>query len=397
MEGSRKKVLFVDFGPGFGGSVVNLARIISHAEALGIEPHVIIDHCDPESLGLLSSYTTNVRYLRHVKAGVCFQRNDLRFIRRGMAFLNIFFRGIINIPFYFKVVRYANKASIDIIQFNNVVGLDEIIIALILRRVTVCHAQHGFQSSALLRFFLGRINHFVSISNYVKRDLLTAGVPEQKITLIYNSVDLAEIKRLSEEECNVRVACNGYNVGLFGALLAWKGHHVLIDAVEILVHQRKVNNICFFFVGSSPGDDDAYEQSLRQRVLQLGLEKNIKFIGYIKNIYPVMKKMDVVVHTSIEPEPFGLVLIEAMALGRPVIATNQGGPTEIVVHHKNGILVSPSDAKSLVEALLNVFSDEESRFRMGREGVRTVEEKFNMDLFKNAFKQLYLSIATGAK
>lgn len=393
---NKKKILFIDFGSGFGGSVVNLAKILAVKDRLGIETYVLTDHCDPESLRILQRHAAEVLYLRRQKPGIFMERSICQcgcvFIKKFLYLLSLIVKTLLNIPFYIRVKGFARKISADLVQFNNVMDFDEVVLAWLIGKKTVCHAQRMVGSSGVTRFCLKSADIVVAISEYVKQGILKAGVTEEKIVLIHNAVDIDQINELAtkglDQFCDIP-NFEGYKVGLFGCLLPWKGQDVLIDAVDIFVNRMKIRSGCFFIVGGSPGKDYAYEASLKERVRSLGLEHHIQFAGHVKNIYPIIKEMDIVVHTSIEPEPFGLVVIEAMALGRPVIATKHGGPLEIITDHKDGLLVKPGDSQRLADALLELFADNERRLEMGQEARRTVGQRFNADIFIKSFKKIY--------
>jgi glycosyltransferase involved in cell wall biosynthesis len=99
--------------------------------------------------------------------------------------------------------------------------------------------------------------------------------------------------------------------------------------------------------------------------------------------------MDVVVHTSILPEPFGRVIIEAMAMAKPVIATSMGGPLEIISHGVDGILVRENDPKELAGAIYELLQNSERRALMAQNARKTIEDRFSMDTFKREMEQVY--------
>lgn len=395
-DNRKKRVLFIDFGPGFGGSVVNLTKILTSAGAIGIEPYVVTDHCDEESLTLLKNHTSNVVYMKRVKLGISetgfIARCRIRILKKAVVLINMVVKIILNIPFYLRVARYARKISADIVQFNNIVDLDEVIFGRIIGKKTICHAQRAFQSSMLVTFLFRSVDHFIAISNFIKKNLMEAGVPEEKISLIYNAVDIDEINQLACEESNICDVYDGQErlkVGIFGCLLLWKGHDVFIDAVDILVNKKKIDKVCFYVVGASPDTDAVYEKMLIKKIEDLNLKEYFQFTGYVRNVFPLMKKMDIVLNPSNHPEAFGLVVIESMALSKPVIATNHGGPAEIIQNGKNGFLVEPGNVEELADAINDMLFDQEKRKKIGLAGRIEVEQKFSMDVFARLFRKMY--------
>jgi glycosyltransferase involved in cell wall biosynthesis len=138
-------------------------------------------------------------------------------------------------------------------------------------------------------------------------------------------------------------------VGVFSRLAPWKGQHVLIDALSDLpgVHA--------LFVGDALFDgDESYAETLRTRAAQRGVADRAHFLGFRDEVPVLMQLVDVVVHTSTAPEPFGRVIVEGMLARRPVIATNAGGAREIVDDGCTGLLVPPGDTRALAAALRHV-------------------------------------------
>jgi len=135
-------------------------------------------------------------------------------------------------------------------------------------------------------------------------------------------------------------------VGIFSRLAPWKGQHVLIDALPDLpsVHALLVGDALF-------GGDDPYAQSLRQRAAGGGVANRVHFLGFRDDVPTLMHLVDVVVHTSVAPEPFGRVIVEGMLACTPVVATRAGGAREIVDTGDTGLLVEPGKPSALSEAL----------------------------------------------
>lgn len=130
--------------------------------------------------------------------------------------------------------------------------------------------------------------------------------------------------------------------------------------------------------GRLPNLDESYCSSLRKLIQELGLEESVVFLGFRDNPADYINLMDVVVHSSIEPEPFGRVNIEAMYLKKPVVSTNIGGPTEIFADGKDGILIEPKNPALLAQRIASLLESPESRARLGENAHRTVMERFTI-------------------
>lgn len=155
--------------------------------------------------------------------------------------------------------------------------------------------------------------------------------------------------------------------GVVGRIAGWKGHRLFLEAAA-RVHTQ-LPEARFLIVGDAVTSGDLrVQRELHRRVTRLGLQEAVIFTGVREDIPQVMAALDVLVLPSLQPEPFGLVMLEAMAAGRPVIATNHGGPVEVIEDRVTGVLVPPTDPEPLAEALLMLFRDPDRARAMGAAG-----------------------------
>ena len=160
-------------------------------------------------------------------------------------------------------------------------------------------------------------------------------------------------------------------IGHFGRLHPFKGQHVFLLAARQLLDNRV--RCHFLLVGGAPyGLSPEYSSSLRALVKQESLSDSVTFLGARDDVNALMNACDVVVHSSIEPEPWGLVVAEAMAAGRPVVATRGGGPSEMINDGANGCLVEPNNPQELARALHDLIASATLRSRMGAAARMTV-------------------------
>jgi glycosyltransferase involved in cell wall biosynthesis len=177
-----------------------------------------------------------------------------------------------------------------------------------------------------------------------------------------------------------------------GRIQPWKGQHVLVQAAAEL--KRAGHDLRITIVGSpSFAADDAYYRSLKDMVRSFGLQAMVDFVPHTSDVVAWYRRSDVVVHTSVAPEPFGLVLIEALACGRPVIATNAGGPLDITDHGRTaGLLVPPGDAQALARAIATLIDDPALARQLGREGRARVERLYSARRMVDELQTLYEGI-----
>lgn len=255
-------------------------------------------------------------------------------------------------------------------------------------------------SRILLRHYLRRASAIVANSRSVAADLagtLGAGAP---ISTIYNAVDLAaftpdgpcaDLDRLSGLSPASPGTCR---VGLLATFARWKGHEVFLRAV------REASAPLRAYVIGGPMYDTRGSQhtidELRARAAALGVADRIGFTGFVERPAEALRALDVVVHASTEPEPFGLVIAEGMACGKAVVASRAGGAAELVTEDVDALATPPGDATALAAALDRCAGDPALRARLGAEARRTAERLFDPKVFVSAFLQIYTTLAQQA-
>ena len=140
-------------------------------------------------------------------------------------------------------------------------------------------------------------------------------------------------------------------VGVFSRLAAWKGQHVVLHAVAATPGVNAV------IAGDALFGEQAYAAQLRQLADQLGIADRVRFLGHRSDVTTLMRAVDVMIHPSVDPEPFGRTLVEAMLAGTPVIATDTGAASDILDGGKAGTLIPPGDAPALAAAIAHVLAD----------------------------------------
>ena len=211
----------------------------------------------------------------------------------------------------------------------------------------------------------------------VAQRALTPGADVRKIHLGI-PVRLVAARRGSGAVTRQTIACNGSPlVGIVGRLEAWKGQDVFLRAAARVSAEHP--GAVFAVVGGGlPGKETEYAGRLQTLVEELGLAGRVQFPGHAQDVFPWFDALDVCVHAT-HGEPFGLVLVEAMALGKPLVATALGGPVEIVEEGVSGLLVPPGDEKALAEAIGRLLSDEALAARLadgaGRRAYEFTDER----------------------
>jgi glycosyltransferase involved in cell wall biosynthesis len=163
-------------------------------------------------------------------------------------------------------------------------------------------------------------------------------------------------------------------VGLVATMGLWKGHEVFLRALALLPRDLSLRA---YVVGGRiyrTAGSEVDPNALRRQAAELGIADRVGFTGFVDDPAAAMRALDVVVHASTAPEPFGLVIAEAMACGRPVVVSDAGGAAEIA--DAGALRVPPGDAAALAGALLRLAGDAQLRARLGRAGRAHAEAHF---------------------
>lgn len=212
-----------------------------------------------------------------------------------------------------------------------------------------------------------------------------------KSSAIQNGQELKETN-LNEAQkiLNRKILFNAENeivIALIGRISRWKGQLILLEAFKILV--QKHNNIKLAFIGSTPPNQEEFLDNLMLEIKQSNLEDKVIIIPFQEQIAAVWYSIDIAVVPSTEPEPFGLVALEAMLAKKPVVASNHGGLSEIVVNNETGFLVEPSNPTALAIALEQLISNPEMRNDFGKSGFERAKKVFSVEQYVNSLERLF--------
>lgn len=183
--------------------------------------------------------------------------------------------------------------------------------------------------------------------------------PARPLRLIYPGASLERFDAVAPEapavlRAELGLPADGTLIGIVGRLQRWKGMHVLIDAMATVRRHHPTARLVV--VGGMHDTEPTYPDELRAQAAQLGLTDVVIFAGFQTDVPRWMQAMDIIVHAS-DREPFGIVVIEAMALGKPVVAGAAGGPSEVITAGKDGLLAPFGDAEALAHSLRRFLDD----------------------------------------
>lgn len=239
----------------------------------------------------------------------------------------------------------------------------------------------GWLRRLLVRTFLPkRVIHYIAVSESIRRKIQTfLNVPNDRLTVIPNSVELARIREMATRSDNVPPKETRVRLISVGRLHPAKGIDLLLQALAQVYHQN-LKWECYIL-----GDGSEWSR-LTQLTKILGLNECVSFVGYTLNPYAWLRTADIFVSPS-RWEAFGIAIVEAMALGLPVVATATDGAQDVVSNKVDGILVPVGNVQALADAIINLMHNPSLRQMLG-EKARQKAQQFDAPLIAQRYAEL---------
>lgn len=397
---SGARVLFIDNSFTFGGAIICLRYLVEGLEELGVDSLVI----SGQSREVMHRFFGPARSVDvGLPARWRHEPNIRRFLGRvtpdggwmsravgTMASLETILLRIVP-----RALRYAwtgFRKDVDLVHLNNTLEsqLDGLLAARILGVPCVAHAR-GFQRSGrLVRWMIGGVARHIAISRAVRENLLEIGISDERISLIHDAVDLEEFAEPRDTKSvrqELGIPTAAVTFGMLGRIVEWKGVKEFVSAAIRVLEGDP--NAYALIVGDESDGAPSYFREVRRLAKSSSVRDRIVLTGYREDIPAVMQTLDVVVHTSVAPEPFGLVVAEAMAAGKPVVAADRGGPRDIVLEGETGYLVNPRDTAALAETIESLLRDPDLARELGRSGRERARERFGTERYALEVADLY--------
>jgi len=365
---SPAKILFFDHTAAWGGGEVALFHVITNLDRNRFEPLVVLGEEGPLAERLREA-GVDVQILALPTSVGRARKDGLGW--RSVLKLGRIFQGA---AYCWRLCRCIRKARPAVV-FTNSLKSDVLggVAARLSGVKVVWNVQDRIASDylpqamvRLIRTMARWVPHAVVANS--KATLETLHLPKsgraRRARVIHCGVQIPERVAMPRESETL-------TVGIIGRLASWKGQHVFLRAAAKVL--PKFPTVRFRIVGAALFGEEPYAAELRALTAVLGLEANVDFLGFQSDIPRVLERLDIVVHASTTAEPFGLVVAEAMAAGRAVVATRGGGVPEIVRDRETGLLVPMGDAEALAQGMLELLQDSALRERLGRAGRGYVE------------------------
>jgi len=266
--------------------------------------------------------------------------------------LGLINRLVANVKAIAFLSNYIKDHSIDLVYTNTSTILCGGIAAKRTGVPSLFHVHEIPTGNKLYEFFSGKIinrysSKILTVSNSVKKHWLKY-IDDKKIERIYNGIIFSKTDSLIKLEIDQ----DDFVITSVARIIPYKGHGYLIDVANELI--KKSTKFKFLIVGDTLSSYVSYEKSVKQKVKDLRLEHQIKFLGFREDVSSILKQSDLFIHPAIAPDPLPTVLFESLHNDLPTVATNLGGAIEILDNGNNGLLIPYNDPKKAAD-LINEY------------------------------------------
>jgi glycosyltransferase involved in cell wall biosynthesis len=303
-----------------------------------------------------------------------------------------------------QVSRAARGHRAEVVHANSIRAGIVLGLARPSGAATVVHVRDclppGLLTSATMRLIAATSTIVVANSEYTA-ECMRAAAPGASVEVVYNPVDLGRFDpaRIDRSQARARLReelgdlPDRILLGVVAQISPWKGQDTAIEALRLLVGEGVDAQLLLigsakFVARATRYDNVGYLADLRARVARAGLEDRVSWLGEREDVPELMRALDILLLPSRE-EPFGRTLIEAMALGVPVLATDVGGPREIIENGREGYLLSPSEPEAWARAARAIAESADAGAEMGLAGRRRVEQAFTVERHVEAMLSVY--------
>jgi len=395
------RVLLFDHTAALGGGEIALLNLVRHLDSEKVSPLVVVGAAGP----LVELLRTKIApYVLPLSARVtAIQKGSL-----GIASLFRIREVLHLVAYVWRLVIFMRRHKVDLVHTNSLKA-DIIggVAGRLARRPVIWHIRdridEDYLPNSVVRIFraLCRIlpSHVIanstatlctlSAGNMRASDSIQRAVSDGRMSVVHDGTHLPPLPQSAGQDNAF------FRIGLIGRISPWKGQHIFLQAAALVA--KRFSNARFFVIGAALFGEDAYGSEIRELSRSLAIETLVEFTGFCDDIQSAIAGLDLIVHASTTGEPFGQVIIEGMAAGKPVVATNGGGVPEIVEDGKTGILVPLGDAPAMADAICEVLNDPERARAMGALGRERVEHHFTIERTARSVENVYQHVLHSRK
>ena len=374
MQIEKINILFLILSLNVGGTEKHVLNLVSHINRIKYNPVI----CCLFELGELGEQYVNNEEGILVYSNLIKSKYDLSGIYRGLQIIrneNIHILYTINSPLTQLWGTILSKLA----------GTD----AFITRVATTKPRYHAERRMIANKIMLPFVDKIIAQADTHKEYLIRfEGIKKDKIEVVYNGVELekfhveTDILKLKE---SMGIGGSDPVIGIVARLAPEKGHDVLLKAAKKVVNEFSLAR--FLIIG-----DGEEKQKLQQLTSKLGIESNVSFLGVRKDIPIMLSIMDIAVLSSKQiVETVSNAILEYMAAGKPVVATNAGSTVDLVDNGKTGFLISCGDHEAMADSILKLLGDRDLASKMGKAGREKIKEKFTVQQMISKYESLFMN------
>lgn len=384
-----KNILFIHQSAELYGSDKTLLVLVVAFQRKGFNPIVVLPEAGPLLESLMSQ---NIQ---------TFVLPVLKLSRKMFTI-----KGIISFPFQIvssiqQLHRVLNGLRIDVVYSNTLAVLLGFFYAKQKKIKHIWHVHEIITKPKLVKNIFSRLITAKSNNKIIYNSFATQNFWEGKglkvsSEVVWNGLKKPEDTQWSQDEVisfrkdTLNVHPDDIVIGLVGRINKWKGQILLLDAFSELAFLYP--NIKLVYVGSCPPMQEEYLEILKYKIDKFKLNNRVLILPFQSNIWNIWQSIDIAVIPSIEPEPFGLVAIEAMLSRKPIVASAHGGLVEIIANGVTGILFEPNNQIQLSSALNNLIADKQMRIDYGNAGYDRAITNFTVDQYVQKIETICKSI-----
>ncbi len=404
----RRRILYIDLAPTVGGSIISLYELLRGLDRERFDPFVLLG-AHHAYAAKFSELGLSVIALDQGNAAAPDPTSQAWSGARRSRLATLLKRGTAGadlvhaVGFGLRIWPGLRRQARQVAQIIRVVNPEMVHLndAVCVSRVgilaarsagvpAICHLRSMDSRNYYDRWLSHSLCGYICISQAVNEHQLRLGGRVAPSWVIHNGLDVAEFDSAASGEDvrpSLTLSPQDIVVACVGRLVSWKGQHVFLRALADLA--PRYPRLRGLVVGAPEANSQGYADELYSQTRELGLEGVVSFTGFRQDIPRLLKSADILVHASIQPEPFGRVLIEGMAAGIAVIGTASGAVPEIIEDGVTGLLIRPDDPASMAQAIASIIDHPARAAAIRAAGRRAVEERFSIRQYVHAVETVY--------
>jgi glycosyltransferase involved in cell wall biosynthesis len=297
-----------------------------------------------------------------------------------------------DIPAALRLAQLLRAFQPQVVHAGNGVRANfDVVLACLLARVpVVCHVKGFEKYSPRERWIARRTAGLIFMTRAVEEHCRRHEIVHPHSAVIYDALDeqhFRPVRSSHEVRRELGFDDGALLAGVVGNIQEWKGQAVFVEALARL--RDTFPQLRGLLIGGVHRAGSAYYQRIVDEIARRGLEERVRVTGFRTDVADLVNALDVLVHSSVRPEPFGRVILEGMLLSKPVVATAAGGVPELIEHGRTGFLVPPGSPEDLASCLAELLRDSEKRRAVGSAAHRWASQRFRLERHVEELEQFY--------